>query len=666
MKRIILITGLLLIVNQLVAQSNEINPLEQNSPRENYPSVTFSFPNINKVPYFYDERKLDQINKLEKKKDWIKMYKALSDYVFQFGIQNFYKDTYLLWRLAKLTELYGNQQDAINLYKLVLKHHREGFDIRKVELYYDSIKQEDKNLYVPLDYYYELVEYRKEVDTLRPPRGVHLNMGQLINSKSSDYGPALSINDDVMLFTSKRNIIEKDFKTFENEDLFFSRKYGDYWDVSAPLEDINSQFNEGSACLSKDGRSLYFVRCYSPDSFGNCDLFSAELLSDSTWGNIKNLGPNINSKTWDSHPSLSHTGDTLYFASDRIGGFGLSDIYFTHKQKDGSWSPAKNVGPVVNTRKNEVSPFYHPVYNILYFSSNGHLLNFGEFDIFKSYRLDNSWSEPKNIGPLVNDDGSEFYFTIDSRSSYLFYAKSEKEQMANMDLYSFPLPMEAQPDATTKITGSLMNSETGKPFKSGIVSIIDLDNGIEVAPKFLREDGSFEFDLINNQNYLLVIQGEEFFRIEEIFFLEDEMEFHKYTESISSKIKFESIEFDNGKADLKPAMYGDLYKVADFLLDNPDFKLKISGHTDSDGSKELNIELSNERAFAIKDFLVNFGSVPESRIEAQGYGSTRPIVEENTEDDKRLNRRVEFEIIRPSKQELELMQKEVEDEKNEW
>lgn len=626
----------------------------------------FSFQNLNKTPYFYNEKLLKEIEKLENRNNYEELYLALRKYVGQFGIQNFYRDTEMLWRLAKLTELYGDFNEAVQIYKLVLKHHRDDIDVNKIEVYYDSIKKEDKNQYVPLDYYYELVDYRSQVDTLRPPRASRLNMGKLINSEESDYGPTLSLNDKFLIFTSKRNEIIKDFEVVQNEDLFFSQRYGEFWDASKPLKEINTQFNEGSACLSNDGQTLIFSRCFSPESYGNCDLFIATMQQDSTWGNVQNLGAQVNSQAWDSHPTLSHTGDTLYFASDRIGGFGLSDIYYTYKLKNGNWSRAQNVGPIINTRDNEVSPFYHPKYDVLYFSSNGHLLNFGEFDIFKSNKVRNYWDEPRNIGPLVNSERSEFYFAIDARAQYLFYAKAEKENMENLDLFSFPLPMEAQPGANTTVSGSLTNAETGEAFKSGVVSIIDLDNGVEVSPKFLNDDGSFEFKLINNQNYLLTIQGEEFFRIEEIFFLEGDMEFNKIAEPISSRINFSSIEFDNGKAEIKPSMYGDLYKIADFLMDNQDFKLRISGHTDSDGSADFNMQLSEDRAQAIKDFLVGFGAVPEARVEAKGYGSTKPIVKEVTEEDKRLNRRVEFELHRPSRDEVELMKRESQDEQDDW
>ncbi len=635
--------------NQIVAQKPEkkkfLNISKTLQKKEPENTSIGHFPNLNKIKYYYNKREWARIQKFESRQQWEELYKVLKPYVQNFGIENFYKNTFLLWRLAKLTELYGSGADAISLYSLVLKHHRKDIDIEKVELNYDSLNQNKVDYYVPLDYYYELVEYRKAVDTLQPPRGVLLNMGDAINSDKADYGPTLNLNNNLLILTSKRNEKVVAAKKTQNEDLFISRGSNGFWSQAEALEAINTEFNEGSACISSDGATLYFARCHAPGSIGSCDLFVAEIKEDSTWGNVSNLGVNVNSISWDSHPTLSHTEDTLYFASDRIGGFGLSDIYFTYKDKNGAWTPAQNIGPLVNTRGNEVSPFYHPRHLILYFTSNGQLLNFGSFDIYKSVWSADQWQEPKNVGPLVNGTGNEFYFTIDSESKNLYYASSTTENLENLDLFSFPLPMGAQPEATTSFSGSLLDSLTGLPL-SGIVSIIDLDYGIEVAPKFLRPDGTFQFDLINNNNYLLIIQGDEYFRIEEIFYLDGDTEIHRTAQPLASKLKFESVEFENGKADILPEMYGDLDKIIDFLLDNPDFKVNIAGHTDSDGSPEFNLVLSQHRAAAIRDYVIQFGNIDENRVRAVGHGNTRPIVEELTDSDKKLNRRVEFEIFR--------------------
>ena len=606
-------------------------------------SDIFTFSNINRLPYYYDADRLQTLQLLKKSGPSEEYYTELKNYAGRFGMQNFHENTAMLWELAKLSKQFGPPGEAVLLYKLVLKHHRQGINIEDVYREYDSIERDKKRYYVPLEYYYQLVDYRKEIDTLHPPRSVLVNMGSDINSKKEDYGPTIGNVDNLILFTSKRKKHEQGEREYD-EDLFFSTRVDNEWRQAQEFKRINTSYNEGSACLSLDGKYLFFSRCNTPESLGNCDLYVAERASDSTWVSIKNLGPAINSSGWDSHPSLTHQGDTLYFASNRIGSFGLSDIYFSVKDRKGTWGKAQNAGPIINTVNSEVSPFFHHKFNVLYFSSNGQPLTFGDFDIYKSRRHNNVWSEPKNIGPLVNGSGSEYYFTIDSQSKDLYYARSEEDDKKNLDLFSFNVPMEAQPEATAQLKGTL-TSKTGDPMK-GIVSIIDLDQGVEVAPKFLREDGSFDFSLINKRNYLLIIQGDEFFRIEEIFFMNGDMEINKVAEPIESKIAFESLEFENGKANILQVMHADLDKLANFLIDHPTFKLKISGHTDSAGKEESNLKLSQARADAIKKYLQGQFKIDPLRITAIGYGSLKPITQELTDDHKQLNRRVEFEIFK--------------------
>ena len=569
------------------------------------------------------------------------MYAALKEYVKNFGAENFAENVPMIWKLAQLSERFGPKGEAVLLYKLVLKHHQQGIDITKLYKKYDSIETDKKEYYVPLQHYYELVNYRKEIDTLRPPHSVLTPMGDNINSAKEDYGPAIGNVDYVLLFTSKRN--EHQERAYD-EDIFFSLKVDGAWAKAEEFKTINTRFNEGSACLSLDGKYLFFSRCNAPSSLGNCDLYVAKLNKDSVWSDIKNLGPNVNSSGWDSHPSLSHGGDTLFFASNRFGGFGLSDIYFSIRDKRGNWGRAQNAGPVINTVKSEVSPFFHHKFNVLYFSSDGQPLNFGDFDIYKSYRQKTNWSEPQNIGPLVNGAGSEYYFTIDSKSHDLYYARSSEDDIKNLDLFSFPVPMEAHPEAIAKLKGHVKDHQ-GKPVK-GIVSVIDLDQGVEVAPKFLRDDGSYDFSLINKRNYLLIIQGDDFFRIEELFFMEGDREINHVADPIESKIAFESLEFENGKSDILQNMHNDLAKLGNFMIDHPDEKLKIAGHTDSSGNEQANLQLSQARADAIRTYLINEYKIDGSRITAIGYGSAKPIVQEVTDEHKQLNRRVEFELVK--------------------
>ena len=162
----------------------------------------------------------------------------------------------------------------------------------------------------------------------------------------------------------------------------------------------------------------------------------------------------------------------------------------------------------------------------------------------------------------------------------------------------------------------------------------------------MREDGTFDFSLINKRNYLLIIQGDEFFRIEEIFFLDGDKVINRIAEPIESKIAFESLEFENGKANILPSMHKDLDKLANFMIDHPELHLKISGHTDSAGKEESNLRLSQARADAIKQYLITEFKMDGARVEAIGYGSSKPIVKEVTDEHKQYNRRVEFEIYR--------------------
>lgn len=681
------------------------------------------FPNINKVPYYHDATLLKQIAKYEKKKNWSEAQKALKKYVSNFGIQNFYKDADLIWKLGRLTELLGAKDIAKIYYRLALKHHR-GNDVKSFQLYYDSIARNDKNYYVPIEDFFTKVDAQSQIDTLLViPEDYNTSMGYTVNSDFNDYGPALSVNDELFLFTSKRhrdNLVSGKY----NEDLFYALRYDSLsWDYANPLKEINTKYNEGSPCLSRDGRFLYFSRCDSPDGYGNCDLYMAEFVINKDGDTLdiytQNLGPNVNSITWDSHPALSTTEDTLYFASNRIGGFGMSDIYFIHKLYKKSWttskflglspeekenlynqgyfmdkkgyyvwSKAKNVGPDINTNRSEVSPFYRTyttkdniAIDILYFSSNGQIGNvgflktsnlkdFGTFDIYKSYKLPrvytsyDFWYEPKNTGPLINHTNSdEYYFTIDSHFFDFYFAKQDttirfyKEEWSgdtiikyipNMQLHTYMLPMEAQPEALISVSGFLTDSLTGEAF-DGIVSIIDLDEGIEIAPQYIREDGSFQFDLIKDNNYLIIITGEDFFRIEEEILLKGDTTLNIKTPSIKyKKWKFENIVFDGNSSEIKPSMYGDLNKLVIFLADNPRLKLKISGHTDSVGNPDVNQRLSQERADKIKQYLIDNGKFNDNRIEAIGYGSAKPLVEEKTEEDRQTNRRVEFELINDS------------------
>ncbi|MFK7900254.1 MAG: OmpA family protein [Cyclobacteriaceae bacterium] len=639
------------------------------------PAFHLSFDQIYGAERYLDEKLLKKIEKMYQKKDYWNLLPILEVYVSQFTIKNFAKDTYLLWHLAELYEELGELKKAKHAYRLALKHYHITHDKHIKDYFivknsYDSLHVSESESYVDLKYYYELIDYRKHIDTLFPPRSVLLNMGEDINERGvSDYGPTISSNDEVLLYTKRKKERKSlwDDENTVNEDIYMSKGRDGYWYPPSKFDKhINTACNEGSAYLTRDGKSMFFARCATKgnrssclDCMGSCDLYVSYLQPDSSWGYPKNLGSNVNTTAWESHPSVSPSGDTLCFASNRFGGFGLSDIYFTYKLTDSTWAKAKNMGPIINTVHQEVSPFYHPNHPVLYFSSGGQVMNFFDeqednqhektLDIYKAYKVGNTWSEPYNIGPLVNGKENEQYFSIDSKSSTIFYAKTEEgveKTSYTTDLYSFPLPMEGQPLATVSVGGKLKD-EVGDPL-AGIVAVVDMDSGIEIAPKKLRKDGSYNFNLINKKKYLLILQGDDFFRIEELFYLEGDTSFAHTAKKLNpAKITFKSVEFENGKWDILPEMEKDLWDVINFMTDHPAISLKISGHTDSHGDPAKNMTLSRNRAEAIKEFLEMTGFIEPDRITTQGYGDTHPIrVPEVTNHDRELNRRVEFEILK--------------------
>jgi flagellar motor protein MotB len=610
----------------------------------------------------------------------------LGDYIQRFQIDNFTRDYRFLWLLGRVKESRGDTALAVLYYQLAKLHsHRDSLPLPLQHL--DALLAPTRSAWTTIDEYYELLKVRARVDTIRPPR-IRTNMGEYVNSVSADYAPYVHASDDVLIFTSRRDtsgMIDVEAVgpgTSKNEDLyytFFNEMVMD-WETATRFDNsINTEFNEGSACLSPDGITLFFTRCEpstvtQPEKFrfktgradtsmyvnntpslqgyGSCDLYMAKL--DRTTGGfteVRNLGASINSEAWDSQPNLSADGLTLYFASNRKGGFGGTDLYQSrYDTLTQRWSRAVNLGPLINTAANESTPYFHRINATLYFSSMGHLFNYGDYDIFKSRFLGDRWELPHNVGPLINDGGSQEYFSISGDGKYIYYANAndvEQDRInQDFDLYSFKMPMEARPDADAILKGILRDSVTGYPLV-GRAMVIDMEKGVEVAPRILSDSGYFEFNLINNRRYKLVIVGEDFLTINRGFEMTGDTTFNVMTKSFEEgrPFVFERLEFKSNSAKLSAKLKPNLDYLSRFLKNYPQFKLVVEGHTDADGPEARNQTLSRQRAERIRDYLLRKGNIDPTRISGQGYGETRPLVPNDTEENKSKNRRVEFKLI---------------------
>jgi outer membrane protein OmpA-like peptidoglycan-associated protein len=639
-----------------------------------------NFSNINKRRHYYNKKRLAELKKLERAGDTLEYSQALWRYIKLFGIANFREEegVAMIWKLGRLRQIMGDTAEAVFFYEIATKHTRSWGAPR---LSFDSLTASTRSDWLPIDEYYKLLELRKKIDPLIPPKNVLQNMGKVINSKMPDYAPYMHPSDSVLIFSSRREQTDLiDPFGNENEELYYSIKnfISGKWEQAEKFSpDINSEFNEGSATLSPDGKTLFFTRCNSddPNASGDCDIYVAT-YDRGNWIDIKNMGPVINTSSWDSQPNISEDGKILFFASNRKGGFGGIDIYFSVLRDDGLWTRAQNIGPVVNTSQDELSPFFHSINKTLYFGSTGQLKNYGGFDIFKSRWMGEQWEEPKNVGPLINTKVNEYYFSIDGKGENIFYASSKRATESfedqDFDLYSFPMPMESRPDAVTKLSGLLIDSISGYPLV-GAVMVVDIDNGVEIAPKRINAEGYFEFDLKKNNQYRIYVIGENFLTIREDIVLNNDTSFNIITESIdkAKPLVFESLEFELNSYRLSGYVKPKLDYIVRFLERYPMYKLSIEGHTDSDGNPEYNKTLSLQRAEQIEVYIEKEGNFDPDRIVAVGKGESEPLVPNDSYENKKKNRRVEFrmtidpnfkgDMLLPMKEELEFNEEFLED-----
>ena len=257
-------------------------------------SDIFDFPNMGIIEFYYNKKQSHKMFSHVEKGDQYNAYKVMREYVKNFGVENFRKTPGLIWDLARYSKKYGQPGEALQLYKLAIKHYSDGTDTTTLFKEYDSLDRDKVRYYVPMERYQQLVAARQDVDTMIAPRPNAMNMGNEVNSKKADYAPSMGNGDNYLLYTSKRNA-HNTIPPRYDEDIFYTEKLFGGWQPAAAFNKINTSFNEGSACLSVDGQLLIFSRCDAPGSLGGCDLYEAKLLPDKTWANIRNLGDKINS-----------------------------------------------------------------------------------------------------------------------------------------------------------------------------------------------------------------------------------------------------------------------------------------------------------------------------------------------------------------------------------
>ncbi len=467
------------------------------------------------------------------------------------------------------------------------------------------------------------------------------NLGANVNTDYDEYMPFLTTDQSTLIFTRQIN---------QNEDFYRSYlKNNQYSPAEALTKNINTTYNEGAQCISPDGEFLFFTGCNRPDGNGRCDIYVSQ-REGKGWSKPVNLGPPVNTKGWESQPSLSSDGRTLYFVSDRPGGYGSYDIWKSTLDENGKWSAAINLGPNVNTFYDEQSPFIHQDDKTLYFASNG-WIGLGNKDLFISRADDKgAWSKPENLGYPINTYGEESGLTINSSGSKAYFSSNNFNGFGGMDIYNFDLPANMRPNPVNYVKGTIYDAKTNKVLDA-LIEITDLKNNTILHEAYSNiYDGEFVATLPEGHEYSLNVSKEGYLFYSENFALTKYREGEPFilkvplqTIEVGNKVVLKNIFFDTNKFTLKATSQTELQKLIDFMTENPNLKVEILGHTDNVGDDKLNQTLSENRAKTVYNYLVKSG-ISHNRLTYKGYGKIKPQADNTSESGRAANRRTEFMI----------------------
>ncbi|NTW32835.1 MAG: OmpA family protein [Bacteroidetes bacterium] len=486
-----------------------------------------------------------------------------------------------------------------------------------------------------------------------------VNIGKGVNTTAKEYYPEITVDDKTLLFT--RLVCDSLSPNKCQEDFFVSEKdssvWGNSYDIGPP---INTLLNEGAPAFSPDGKYIIFTACekfgeygFDRTGFGSCDLFYTKKVGK-TWSKPFNIGRPVNSENFETQPSISSDGKTLYFIRGiKIkNGNGNMDIYSSTLNNDGTWGEAVKLNDKINTSLREESVFIHPDNQTLYFSSEGHL-GMGGFDLYVSKRdSTGDWGEPVNLGYPINTYGDETSLFVDAMGDLAYFSSDRAGGYGNLDIYSFELYDKIRPNAVTYMKGIVYNSITKAKLEAKF-ELIDLKTSkVVLESKSDAVTGEFLVCLPTEKDYALHILKDGYLFYSENFTLTGA---HSNADPFMKNIPLQPIKvgetvvlknvfFDTDKFDLKTESYTELEKLIDLLKKNPEMKIEISGHTDNVGDAEYNQTLSENRAKAVCEYLTAKG-IAKERLTFKGYGITKPIDKNDTEAGRANNRRTEFKVV---------------------
>jgi outer membrane protein OmpA-like peptidoglycan-associated protein/Tol biopolymer transport system component len=617
----------------------------------------------------FAQKQTGTINK-QAQKAYEQANQSISDKLYDKAITELNKaisiDTNFLAAYQQLGDLYrkaGNYANALKNYKNILAIDSEFypltyFGIAESELntgdYANAIQHFNKYLTYPSINTLNRDKIKKYIndctfslEAIKTPVAFKpINMGSAINTKEDEYLPVITADEEMIIFTRQAN---------RNEDFFKSiKRYGEWSTAEFLSAEINTpNYNEGAQNISPDGNYLFFTGCNRPDGLGRCDIYISK-REGIDWSKPFNIGGPVNTAGWESQPSISSDGRTLYFVSTRQGGYGGYDIWSSELNSDGTWASPVNLGPDINTSYDEQSPFIHPDNESLYFSSNG-WPGLGNKDLFlsrKAYSQDKQtgWQKPKNLGFPINTFAEESGLNISNSGNLAFFSSNQKEGYGKLDIYSFELPEKVRPKTVTYVKGKVFDN-LSKELLNARIQIINLTTGKTIYDEITDpENGQFLATLPAGKQYGLTISKSGYLFYSLNFKLTGDQETNPQIIEvplqkivIGGLVILNNIFFENNKYDLLPESKTELQQLILFILENPTVSIEIGGHTDSIGEDESNLILSENRAKTVYDYLI-LNKIPLKNFSFKGYGEAQPLSDNSTEQGRKNNRRTAFKI----------------------
>jgi outer membrane protein OmpA-like peptidoglycan-associated protein len=476
------------------------------------------------------------------------------------------------------------------------------------------------------------------------------NLGPGVNTAAHDLMPRISADGRSIYFA--REYFEGNLGGAEDgEDYYVSQLNGNIWSQAKNLgEPINSTGIDNIGSISTDNNTVLFA---------DGSKFWQRSRSENGWAAPRELGVTFANEANHFESCLSSDGKALVFTLKNPNNLYYNkdqeerDLYVSLQDQNNNWSTPLNLGPKINTRLDEVSPFLAADGRTLYFSSDGRP-GYGGADIFMTKRIGDSWTnwtEPVNLGPEINSSSFDAYYVLPASGEYA-YMVTDQGGYGKTDVIRIKLAKELKPDPVVLVKGKTLDAKTKDPISADIL-VVNLSTGKEIGEAISDPaTGDYKIVLPYGVNYgfhaaaaghLSVSENLEIIAVST--YTELEKNLYLLPIAVGQAIQLNNVFFQQGTATLKIESYPELDRLVQIMKENPALEIEIGGYTDNVGKPTSLVSLSQNRVTTVKKYMTDHG-IEGKRIVGKGYGPANPVVKNDTEEHRRMNRRVEFKIIK--------------------